>query len=93
MMNDDAPAGHELTRAERAERQSALRTLLRRPLLHPAADRDAFALVRRHRTWLQEWLARHTGWLLTVDADLARLRKLPPELSDGSRAAREPKHG
>jgi uncharacterized protein (TIGR02678 family) len=72
---------------ERDEVQRAVRALLARPLL-TAEDEDALALVRRHADALRAFFAEQAGWLLTVERDLARLRKLPAGLDDGSRAAR-----
>lgn len=66
----------------------ALRALLRRPLLTAAVDADAFRLVRRHADELRAWLAHETGWRLYVDAEVARLRKTPADLGDGTRPAR-----
>jgi uncharacterized protein (TIGR02678 family) len=76
------------------ERRRALRTLLRHPLLTAAGpDPTAFVLVRRHSGWLRDWLAREAGWSLHVDATHARLRKVPGDLRDGTRAAvAEPAH-
>lgn len=76
----DAQAAHE--------RQRAARALLMQPLLSAERDPDAFRLVRRHAHWLKERFAHETGWVLTVDMNLARLRKVPPTLDDGSRGAR-----
>jgi len=74
-----------------AERQTALRALLRHPLLAAAGRHSAEAgLVRRHATWLREWLARNPAWTLQVDNEVARLRKTPADLSDGTRPARDP---
>ncbi|GLZ08181.1 hypothetical protein Acsp03_56470 [Actinomadura sp. NBRC 104412] len=68
------------------ERRRAVRALLHRPLLTP---RDAgYALVRRHAAHLAQWFAREAGWSLHADAGVARLRKVPGDLSDGSRPAR-----
>ncbi|QFG26270.1 TIGR02678 family protein [Actinomadura sp. WMMB 499] len=68
------------------ERRRAVRALLRGPLLTP---RDAaYAIVRRHAGYLTQWFAREAGWSLHVDAGAARLRKVPGDLGDGSRAAR-----
>lgn len=76
------------------ERRRALRALLVRPLLQASgSEAEAFLLVRRHATWLQEWLAHHPGWSLTVSGERARLRKTLPDLSDGTRPARDPKAG
>jgi uncharacterized protein (TIGR02678 family) len=60
-----------------SERATAIRTLLRHPLLDVGADRDGFRLVVRHRAWLEEWFDATCGWPLTVDvaSGFARLRK------------------
>lgn len=60
-----------------AERSTAIRTLLARPLLDTDADPEAFRLVARHAGWLTEWFERTCGWALTVDAagGYARLAK------------------
>ncbi len=72
------------------ERQAAVRALLRQPVLTPADAR--FPLVRRHRDWLREWFTAETGWVLTVDAEVARLHKHPPATVDASRPATD-RHG
>lgn len=85
-MSDPAAALSDAVElAERDDRRRALRALLRRPLL-PAGD-PAFALVRRHARQLQEWLLAETGWVLTVDAEAARLRKQPTLPVDPTRPA------
>jgi uncharacterized protein (TIGR02678 family) len=67
------------------ERRCAVRALLRSPLLTP---RDAnYAVVRKHAGHLAQWFARETGWSLHTDPGVARLRKVPGDLADGSRAA------
>lgn len=72
-----------------AERRRAVRALLNTPVLAAAGpDPAAFGLVRRHAPWLREWFARHPGWSLHVDSELARLRKVPADTGDGSRPAR-----
>ncbi len=77
-----------------AERQQALRALLQRPLLTAAGPLSAeFGLVRRHASWLREWLARNPAWSLQIDSETARLRKTPADLGDASRPAREPSSG
>ncbi|MGE0713701.1 MAG: TIGR02678 family protein [Planctomycetota bacterium] len=82
--------GRRLQDAELEERQRALRALLQRPLLHAeGGDAEAFQLVRRHGAWLQEWVAHFPGWSLTLDAERARLRKLPADTSDPTRPARD----
>lgn len=86
-----ATAGTPLDAAVTRERQRALRALLQQPLLSASGPRaDEFALVRRHAPWLREWLARNPGWRLHVDRELARLRKTPADLTDGTRPARDP---
>ncbi|MEA3277104.1 MAG: TIGR02678 family protein [Pseudomonadota bacterium] len=75
-----------LERSRQDERRRALRALLMRPLLAP--EHPAFSLVRRHADWLRNWLTRETGWVLTVEADFARLQKYPAGLDDGTRGAR-----
>lgn len=83
----------DLDRATLHERRRALRTLLQNPLLTAEGPQaDVLALVRRHADWLREWLARNAGWTLQLDRELARLRKTPAHLGDGSRPAREPKN-
>lgn len=74
------------------ERRRALRTLLELPLLVADGPRgDDLILVRRHRTWLRDWLAKNAGWTLQVSSELARLHKIPARLDDVTRPAREPK--
>jgi len=72
----------------RDERRRAVRALLARSLLLADRDTDAHRLVRRHAGWLRDWFAHEAGWVLTVDAELARLRKVPPTLGDATRPAR-----
>lgn len=84
----------ELDQATLQERRRALRALLRQPLLAADGDRaEDYALVRRHAPWLREWLARHPSWRLEVTSELARLRKVPADLGDATRPAREPTDG
>lgn len=71
-----------------AERRRAMRAILRRPLLVAhGPDPDVFRLVRRHQTWLRDWFARETGWSLRVDPEVARLAKIPADLTDSTRPA------
>lgn len=74
-----------------AERRSAVRALLRNPLLPATAEAgeafDTFVLIRRHSNWLKEWFAKFPAWTLHVDRDVARLRKLPPDFLDETRPA------
>lgn len=77
-----------------AERQTAFRSLLHRPMLGARGETaEVFALVRRHADWLRQWLADHCGWRLHVDSEFARLLKTPPDIADGTRAAIESKSG
>jgi uncharacterized protein (TIGR02678 family) len=76
------------------ERRLALRALLNEPLLVPdVSASSAFALARRHREWLADWFAHHAGWTLVVNAEVARLRKLPAHTTDATRPAQEPRSG
>lgn len=76
------------------ERRRAARALLRHPLLAPSGpDPAAYGLVRRHGAWLSEWLMRETGWLLHVDAGVARLRKIAADARDTTRGATSPGKG
>jgi uncharacterized protein (TIGR02678 family) len=82
-----------MDRQRQSERRRALRALLAEPLLTAAGAPDEMVLVRRHADWLREWLARNCGWVLTVDVEMARLRKTPADLTDGTRAACDPTSG
>ncbi|MGH3278668.1 MAG: TIGR02678 family protein [Trebonia sp.] len=73
---------------EQAQRRSALRALLVKPLLVADADAEALMLVRRHLTELRDWLNRETGWRLVADSETARLFMTAPELSDPTHPAR-----
>ncbi|WP_433375895.1 TIGR02678 family protein [Streptosporangium sp. CA-115845] len=73
---------------ERAQRRTALRALLVKPLLTAENDADRFVLVRRHLAELRDWLSRETGWRLLADAETARLFKTAPTLSDATHPAR-----
>lgn len=88
----DAAGTHALDDVRQRTRDDefarALRALLRRPLLTAAVDADAFRLVRRHADELRAWFAHETGWRLYVDPEVARLRKTPADLGDGTRPAR-----
>ena len=72
---------------EHAQRRTALRALLARPLLVAGTDGEILVLVRRHLTELREWLNRETGWRLVADSETARLFKTAPETSDASHPA------
>jgi uncharacterized protein (TIGR02678 family) len=68
------------------ERRRALAALLRWPLLQSSGPGgEILPLVRRHQAVLREWFARHCGWTLHVESDLARLRKTPASQMDGTR--------
>jgi uncharacterized protein (TIGR02678 family) len=68
--------------------RSALRALLKRPLLTLESDPEDLVLVRRYQAELRDWLSRETGWRLHVDAETARLFKTAPTLDDGTHPAR-----
>jgi uncharacterized protein (TIGR02678 family) len=79
-----------LNEAVREERQRAMRALLQHPLITADGPQAAaFGLVRRHADALREWLAHHVHWSLQVTSEFARLRKVPPDQTDGTRAARD----
>jgi uncharacterized protein (TIGR02678 family) len=73
---------------EQAQRRTALRSLLAKPLLVADTDSETLVLVRRHLAELREWLSRETGWRLVADSETARLFKTAPVLSDASHPAR-----
>ncbi|MBB4934754.1 uncharacterized protein (TIGR02678 family) [Lipingzhangella halophila] len=79
------------TREQRdAEIRRAARALLREPLLrNQGRTVDDFRLVRQQAPELREWFDRNTGWSLHVDAETARLRKLPGDSADPTHPARE----
>lgn len=77
-----------------AERASAIRALLARPLLTRERDEDAFRQVVAHRTDLVDWFDQTCGWPLAVDvpggtARLVKRRQDP----DATRPARRPTDG
>lgn len=77
-----------------AERASAIRALLARPLLTRERDEDTFRQVVAHRTDLVDWFDQTCGWPLTVDvpggtARLVKRRQDP----DATRPARRPTDG
>ena len=76
----------------RAERQAALRALLRTPMMTAETAPEHFGLVRRHAASLREWVSTHAGWRLDITAEYARLRKLPANLADATRPACDPKY-
>jgi uncharacterized protein (TIGR02678 family) len=62
--------------------------LLRNPLLLAGGDTaEEYILIRRHSVWLKHWLAKFPAWSLHIDNEVARLRKLPPDLLDETRQA------
>ncbi len=84
----------EVDASVRAERQQAVRTLLRHPLLFPeGATASEFARVRRHGGYLAEWFAHHAAWTLGINAEVIRLRKTPADTDDATRPATDPKSG
>lgn len=84
----------QVEQAERAQRERAVRALLRKPLLLPdGQDAEEFILVRHHSEWLRQWFAQHAGWSLVVTPEVARLRKTPGNPEDTTRFAVDPKNG
>lgn len=73
---------------DQAQRRTALRALLAKPLLVADTDGEVLVLIRRHLTELREWLNRETGWRLVADSETARLFKTVTTLSDASHPAR-----
>ncbi len=65
-----------------AERATAARILLARPLLDGEEDPEGFCLVVRHAAWLCDYFETACGWVLVVDpaAGFARLAKHGTEL-------------
>ncbi|MGE3312389.1 MAG: TIGR02678 family protein [Limisphaerales bacterium] len=83
----------ELDPLAAAEVRSAVRALLRRPLILPEGrDAEAYHLIRRHQEWIATWFAHHADWSLSVTAEVARLRKVPAWVGDASRGAVEPRN-
>ncbi|UGQ11163.1 TIGR02678 family protein [Yinghuangia sp. ASG 101] len=69
------------------EIRRAARALLRRPLLRTGSDE--FRLVRQHASELRKWFERNAGWSLLVDAETARLRRIPGRDEDPTHPARD----
>lgn len=100
LVPEQAPAGSgrpgpaelqtQLDVARSEERRKAMRALLQNPLFtaHGPLALE-FGLVRKHAAWLRDWLAKEAGWSLTVDSEVVRLRKTPPDATDGTRPARD----
>ncbi|MCX4515089.1 TIGR02678 family protein [Streptomyces sp. NBC_01619] len=85
-----APLAEVLDGQHAADLRKAARALLKQPLLLARGRyADEFRLVRRHASELREWFDRNTGWSLQVDAEAARLRKIPGVLTDPTHPARE----
>ena len=63
-----------------------MRALLQNPLITSGGRHaSSFVLIRRHATFLNQWLSRNAGWSLYVDSETARLRKQVPDLADDTR--------
>lgn len=72
----------------RQECRRAARALLMHPLLTPELPDPSFLpLVRRHAKPLTEWFGEHLGYRLVVEAELARLYKVPPPFPRDRRPA------
>ncbi|MFF0217864.1 TIGR02678 family protein [Streptomyces vinaceus] len=84
------PLAEVLDGQHAAELRKAARALLKQPLLLAhGVYADEFRLVRRHASELREWFDRNTGWSLQVDAETARLGKIPGVQDDATHPARE----
>ncbi|MBS2961898.1 TIGR02678 family protein [Actinocrinis puniceicyclus] len=83
-----------LTAQREQQLRRAARALLRRPLLRAqGSTADDFKLVRTHAAQLRAWFERNTGWQLYVDAEVARLRRIPGSDADPTHPALDPKTG
>lgn len=89
-MSDDR-LGDTLAAQRADEVRRAARALLRRPLLR--AGSDEFRLVRQHAVELRAWFERNAGWALSVDAEVARLRRIPGRDTDPTHPARDLRSG
>lgn len=69
-----------------AERRTAVRALLKQPLL-TASSEASLAAVRRHVVWLRDFFSENFGWTLYVERELVRLGKTPGNPAAGNRAA------
>jgi uncharacterized protein (TIGR02678 family) len=88
------PLDDKLNEAASEERRRALRALLQIPLLTAHGSyASEFGLVRRHADELRDWLAHHANWTLQVTSEFARLRKIPPDATDGTRGAIDSRTG
>lgn len=76
-----------MTEDQENELASAIRVLLRRPLLLPHQDHAEFVLVRRNADKLHQWFSRNTGYVVRVEPDLIRLFKAPPPTPDPTHPA------
>ncbi|MBP0456475.1 TIGR02678 family protein [Streptomyces montanisoli] len=83
--------GDALAAQRTGEVRRAARALLRRPLLR--AGSEEFRLVRQHAAELRTWFERNTGWSLLVDAEVARLRRVPSVATDPTHPARDQRTG
>ena len=79
-----------LAEIRESEQRRAVRALLLQPLITAAGrQREDFLLVRKHAAELVSWFDQHAGWRLTVDSDVARLRKRAGIADDTTRGARD----
>lgn len=73
---------------ETAQRRTAMRALLAKPLLTTEHDAEELVAVRRHLPFLRDWLSRETGWRLHADSEVARLFITTPTTTDATHPAR-----
>lgn len=79
--------GQQQDRHQREEFVTAIRALLRTPLMN--ATHEDFAAVRRQFEAVRDWFAREAGWIVQVGREGARLYKRPADLSDATRGLPE----
>lgn len=71
-----------------AERRTAIRLLLRQPLVTTVTHPDEFPLIRRHADELARQFSQVLGYRLTVEPSFARLHKAGPGRDAGRRLER-----
>ncbi|WP_439677376.1 TIGR02678 family protein [Embleya sp. MST-111070] len=84
--------GSALDEDRRVKRRRAARALLRTPLLRARGEGgEEFRLVQQFAAELRPWFERNTGWRLYVDAEVARLYKVPADSRSATHPARDPR--
>ncbi|MGW1995030.1 TIGR02678 family protein [Embleya sp. NPDC001921] len=84
--------GSALDEDRQVKRRRAARALLRAPLLRARGEEGGeFRLVQQFAAELRRWFERNTGWRLYVDAEVARLYKVPADADSATHPARDPR--